>query len=77
MVDLEAVRRLKSSLSSISIALSKTRAREVELLAKREATWMEAEKLGLANRAALAKYSGVDAMIVSRALGKKEDSDGV
>ena len=76
MVDLEAVRRLKSSLSSIAIALAKTRDREVELLAKREAIWVEAEKLGLANRATLAKYSGVDAMIVTRALNR-EKSDGV
>ena len=76
MVDLEAVRRLKSSLSSIAIALAKTRSREVELLAKREQTWMEAEKAGIANRAALAKYSNVDPMLVSRALGKKETTDG-
>lgn len=73
MVDLEAVRKLKSQLSSISIALGKTRARETELLTKREEIWKDAETHGLANRAALAKYSGVDAMIVSRALGKKEE----
>ncbi len=76
MVDLDAIRRLKSSLSSIAIALAKTRARENELIAKRAQTWREAESLGLANRAALAKYSGVDAMIVSRELNK-EKSDGV
>jgi hypothetical protein len=75
MIDLDAVRRLKSSLSSITIALAKTRARENELIAKRGQLWRDAEAQGLANRAALAKFSGVDAMIVSRELNK-EKTDG-
>lgn len=75
MPDVEALKRLKSSLSSISIALTKTRARERELMQRREQTWFDAEAQGLANRAALAKYSGVDPMLVSRSLNK-EKTDG-
>ena len=72
MSELEALRRLKSSLSSISIALTKTRARERELMQRREDTWFAAEAQGLANRASLAKLSGVDPMLVSRALNKEK-----
>ena len=71
--NLEAVRRLKSSLSSIQIALKKNRAREDELIAKRVTLWVEAKKAGLATQSTLAKRSGVTDMVVSRAISEKED----
>ena len=71
--DLEAVRRLKSSLSSIAIALRKNRAREDELMAKRVSIWVEAKRAGIATQSMLAKWSGVTDMVVSRALNEKED----
>ncbi len=75
MVEIEQVRKVKSSLSSIAIALAKTRNREVELLERRRQTWIEAEQMGIANQATLAKWSGVTPMIVSRELNK-EKTDG-
>jgi len=73
MTDIEAVRKLKSQLSSIRIALAKTEAREAELYATRKKLWKEAKDQGIANQSTLAKYSGVTDMIVSRALNEKED----
>lgn len=74
MTEIDNLRKLKSSLSSIQIALTKTEQRKAELYATRARLWRDAKMSGLASQATLAKFSGVTDMVVSRALNDKEDA---